>query len=225
MKPLLGVLGGMGTQATARFYEMLHNMQDISAEQEYLDVLVYSKPTIPDRTAYILGKSDKSPLSDLLYAAKTLENAGATCLVITCLTSHFFYEDLAKAIKIPILNMPEETARFIADSGIKKVGLLATDGALKGRVFHTTFEKSGIEMLLPPESSQSELMEIIYSVKCAQAVAPDALDAIAAQLRKNGARAVILGCTELSLIAKKPPDHIDVLEVLAKACLRSCKTL
>ena len=88
-KPLLGVMGGMGTQATACFYEKLHSIQSVTTEQEYLDVLVFSKPSIPDRTAYITGKSNESPLEQLTYVALTLEAAGATCIALPCVTSHF----------------------------------------------------------------------------------------------------------------------------------------
>jgi len=121
-KPLLGVLGGMGTQATACFYGILHEKQNVSAEQEFLDVLVYSMPSIPDRTAYITGRSGLSPLGPLLHAAKTLESAGASMLVMLCITSHYFYNDLVAATGIPFLNMPEETARYIAQRGISKIG-------------------------------------------------------------------------------------------------------
>ena len=222
-RPTLGVMGGMGTQATACFYEMLHDMQTVSAEQEYLDVLVYSMPSIPDRSAFIIGSSDENPLTHLLFAAKTLEAAGVCCIAMPCVTAHFFYGDIAEAASIPILNMPEETARSIAAGGLKRVGLLATVGTLKSRFFHAALEKSGIEVIVPPANVQAGVMEIVYEIKRGGDVAPEALDAMAAGLAKSGAEAVVLGCTELSLLAKGRPGYVNAMEALALASLEKCK--
>jgi len=250
-KPLLGVIGGMGTQATACFYETLHRMQVVSTEQEYLDVLLYSMPTIPDRTAFITGKSNLSPLEPLVHAAQTLESAGASCIAVTCITSHFFFPDILKAVTIPVLNMLDETARFIEKHGDKRVCLLATDGTIKGRGFHTALEKFGIDLILPSEDTQSALMAIIYDIKRGADVSTDGLDIIIADALGSGADAadrcdgtvvsgadaadrcdgtavsgvdaVILGCTELCVIARESPDVINTLEVLAGAALNHCK--
>jgi len=219
-KPLLGVLGGMGTQATACFYGILHEKQSVSAEQEYLDVLVYSMPSIPDRTAFITGRSDLSPLGPLLHAAKTLESAGASLLAMLCITSHYFYNDLAAAAGIPFLNMPEETARYIAERGIGKIGLLATDGTLKGRILHRAFESFNIEVIVPPQDFQADLMTMIYDIKRGAAVTAEALSDMASDLRGSGAQAIVLGCTELCVIANGCPEYINTLEVLAEAVLK-----
>jgi len=224
MKPLLGVIGGMGTQATACFYEKLHSLQKVTAEQEYLDVLIYSMPTIPDRTAFITGQSAESPLEPLTHAAKTLETAGATCIAITCITSHFFYDDLVKTVKIPVLNILDETAVFIKAQGLKKVCLLATDGTLKGKAFFTAFEKCGIDVTIPPGKTQSDLMAMIYDIKRGTAVSPNILNSIIAESLRNDAEAVILGCTELCITANESPGIINTLEVLAKASLKKCKS-
>ena len=221
-RPTLGVLGGMGTQATAYCYELLHSMQSVDAEQEYLDVIVYSMPSTPDRTAFITGRSDASPLASLLYAAKTLEAAGASCIAMPCITSHFFYGELAEAVSIPILNIPKETAAFIAASGFDKIGLLATDGTICGRLFHGALEKSDIGIIVPSQDIQRGLMEVIYDVKRGRNVGEGALDAIIEGLLGNGAQSVVLGCTELCLLAKQSPNCINTMEVLVRASLRCC---
>ena len=222
IRPTLGVIGGMGTGATARFYEMLHSLQNVKKEQEYIDIIVYSKPSIPDRTAYILGQSTDSPLSPLIHAAKTLETAGVDSLAIPCVTSHYFYKDLQSAVRIPIINMLDETAAYISENGYQKIGLLATDGTIKGRFFHDTMEKQGIDIFTPPEKTQEELMNIIYDIKRGQSIKAEALDGIVAQLQQKGAQTTLLGCTELSLIKKISSDHIDALEILAHASLKKC---
>jgi len=223
MKPLLGVIGGMGTQATAWFYEKLHCLQTVSVEQEFLDVLLYSMPSAPDRTAYITGRSSESPLGSLIHAAKTLETAGADCIALPCATSHFFYADLVAAVNVPILNMLDETASYVSERGITKVCLFATDGTVKGRAFHSAFEKLGIEVVTPDDETQDSLMKIIYDVKRGVDVSPDTIDVITAKSLETGADAVILGCTELCVIASENPSAINILEVLAKASIDACK--
>lgn len=216
----LGIIGGLGVQATSYFYDILHSLQTVVVEQEYLDIILYSKPSTPDRSAYISGRSGESPLNSLLNAALTLESAGATCIAIPCVTSHMFYDDLAQSVSIPIINMLEETACFVSERGYSKVGLLATDGTLKGRFFHTALEKSGIEVSEPSDDAQAALMNMIYNVKRGETVALEALDAIAAEMLEKGVQSVVLGCTELSLIAKGGNNYVDALDILARAALR-----
>jgi aspartate racemase len=223
-KPLLGVLGGMGALATACFYEKLHSLQGVSTEQEYLDILLYSKPSIPDRTAFITGQSTDSPLDSLIHAARVLETAGAACIAIPCVTAHFFYAGISDAVSIPVLNLPDETARFASEHGIKKIGLLATDGTIEGKVFHSPLEGQGIDMIIPQADAQSGLMSMIYDIKRGSehtaGTTPELLDSIAAELRSAGAQAVILGCTDLCVIACSHPETINCLDILAKASLR-----
>jgi len=228
---LLGIIGGMGTQATACFYKVLHDQQNVASEQEYIDVLLYSKPSIPDRTAYITGQSSESPLEHLIRAAQMLESDGAACIVVPCATSHFFFTDLANAVNVPILNMLDETAAYVKNSGIKSVCLLATDGTLKGGFFHKAFEKFAITVTVPSESAQADLMDIIYDIKRGEAVSTDILGSIIADAQANGAEAVVLGCTELCVIADKTWDKasvgntapnlsvISILDVLAEASI------
>jgi len=220
----------MGTQATACLYQILHDLQSVAVEQEYINVLLYSKPTIPDRTAYITGQSTVSPLEPLIYAAKTLENAGVDCIIIPCATSHYFYEELTKAVNIPILNLLDETASYVKTLGFKKVCLLATDGTIRGRFFHNSFEKCGIEVETPSDSVQADLMDIIYDIKRGEAVSLEDLGSIVSKACGDGVDAVVLGCTELCVVGdrgrqmNRPPVLINILEVLAEASIAFCKT-
>ena len=226
---ILGVIGGMGVQATGCFYEMLTAMQTVKHEQDYLDVLIYSKPSIPDRTAFITGQSAVSPLEPLLHAAGVLEKAGATCIAMPCVTGHYFYNELVQVVKVPILNMLEETARYAANHGYKKVGLLATDGTVQGRFFHDAFAAYGIETIVPDAAGQTAVMDLIYAIKCgASRDAGYGLDTAIDNLYSSGAQAVVLGCTELSRGRACPsrscpprscPPHIDAMEILARAAL------
>jgi len=220
-KAILGVLGGMGVQTTARFYSMLTDMQDVRCEQDYVDVLIYSKPSVPDRTDFITGLSDTSPYESLLDAAKTLESAGVGCIAMPCVTAHFFYEQLTSAVGVPFINMIDSTVHFVKKSGYSKVGLLATDGALHSGVFQRTLLEHEINTVLPSEREQKFLMEAIYQIKHGK-LQKNALFNLSAELYDKGAQAIVLGCTELGLLAKrKGYVYIEAMEVLAKAALRA----
>jgi aspartate racemase len=218
----------------------LHDLQSVTVEQEYIDVLLYSKPSIPDRTAYITGQSPDNPFEALVNAAKTLENAGVDCIVIPCATSHYFYDDLIKAVSVPIINMLDATAQHAKTIRAKKVCLLATDGTIKGRFFHNSLEKRGIEVVTPSDSVQADLMDLIYDIKRGEAVSPEILDSIVLKACDDGVDAVVLGCTELCVRGTVPirttgslsscgkteepsPCLVNILEVLAEASIVFCK--
>jgi aspartate racemase len=221
---MIGVVGGMGVQATALFYEKLIALQPVAVEQDYVDVLVYSKSSIPDRTAFITGKSKQSPLPALLHAVEILANAKVTCIAIPCVTSHFFLHDLVKSNYPPIVSMLDATATHITAAGYKKVGLLATTGTLHGRFFHNVLLNHKVNTLEPDENTQVKLMEFIYNIKKGRTPDPALLQKFSHGLRLQGAEAVILGCTELSVAAKGMcAEYIDALEILAQAALDACK--
>ena len=90
--------------ATAYFMELLTRMSDAKTDQEHMEVIIYSKPSIPDRTGYILGKSEKSPLPDMLSVGEKLRTAGAELLAMPCITAHYFYEELEKRLGVPVIN-------------------------------------------------------------------------------------------------------------------------
>jgi aspartate racemase len=223
-KPLLGIIGGMGPLASVYFYEMLTNIQKTGKEQDYIDILLYSIPSAPDRTLYITGKSGESPLGALIHAGRVLKRQNVTTIAIPCVTSHFFYDDLKKALQVPIINVIEETALYIAARGITKAGLLATDGTVRGRLFHGALAKRGIETIIPRPETQKKLMRLIYHrVKRGKRIRKNELSGITGDLYEQGAETVVLGCTELSLAVRGGShNYIDMLEILTRASLLAC---
>jgi len=221
---MIGVLGGMGPLATAIFYAMLTNKQKVSAEQEHHDIIIYSKPSIPDRTAFILGQSEISPLSDMIHVAKTLQHAGASFIAIPCVTSHYFYQEIVQAVDIPVIHVVDEIAKHIFSKGFKKVGVLATNGTLAAGLFQNAFEKHDIEMLQLNAQKQTALMEIIYDIKHGQYIKSENFDALEEALFCRGVQAVVLGCTELSMVTGPViKERVDALEVLANVALEMSK--
>lgn len=221
MRLTLGVLGGMGVQATGYFYDLLMGMQKVSKEQDYIDAIIYSKPSIPDRTAFITGQSDDSPLEALLHGVRLLESVGVSAIAVPCVTSHYFYDDIAQAVSVPVFNMLDETVSHTLGLGHTKVAILGTDGTLRGGVLRNAFTAQGIEVIEPEPSEQANVMDVIYKVKCGAQVDSLSLENLTKNLCNRGAQGVILGCTELTLAAKgHRHKYIDAMEVLATAILK-----
>ena len=113
----LGILGGMGPQATQDFYQRILDRTDASCDQEHLPTLIWSDTSMPDRTAAILGGDAEGCYRRLLDGARLLERGGCTALAIPCNTSHYFADRLQGDIAIPLIHMPRETVAVLAADG------------------------------------------------------------------------------------------------------------
>ena len=104
----LGILGGMGPQATQVFYQRILDRTDAARDQEHLPALILSDTAMPDRTAAILGGNAEECYRRLLADARELERCGCTALAIPCNTSHYFADRLQGALHIPLIHMIRE---------------------------------------------------------------------------------------------------------------------
>lgn len=225
---ILGVLGGMGPQATNTFYQRIIDRTQAETDQEHLRVLIWSDAKIPDRTAGILGTPDQAEAvyAALLAGAKLLEGAGCTVLAIPCNTSHYFADRLQGDIAIPLIHMPRETVAVLAADGKKRVGILATDGTVQTGIYQRECAARGIEAVAPPADVQKLVMSIIYDeIKRGEKGSREKFAAIDRWLRASGCDAAILGCTELSVYRTYhglPDYYLDAMEILAERCITAC---
>jgi aspartate racemase len=222
----LGVIGGLGPMATAYYLELMIRMTDAARDQEHPEIIIMNIPSIPDRTAYILGRSQEDPLPPMVQLGKQLKELGASVLATPCITAHYFHEPLQEGAGLPLIHGIRCTARTLFDAGVRKVGLMATDGTVQSGIFQRQVEQLGMELILPGEAGQKGVMTLIYD-QVKAGIAPDmALFAsIRDELRGKGAQAVVLGCTELSLLKKEQDlgcGILDALEVLAKESVLAC---
>lgn len=222
----LGVIGGLGPLATACFLEMVTQMTDASCDQEHLEMIIYSAPRIPDRTAYILGKSQESPVRPMTEIGRKLAGEGVSYIAVPCMTAHYFYRELSENIPVPIIHGIYETGMEIQKNQIEKVGLMATDGTIQSRIFQNQLEDMGIEVLLPDEKHQKYVMDVIYKdVKAGRTVEEEKFLETSRQLQCMGAQVILLGCTELSLVKRQYPlgkKYLDAMEVLARRSVVRC---
>lgn len=225
-KKILGVIGGLGPAATAHFMELVIRMTQADRDQEHLDMILYSIPSTPDRTEYILDHSKPSPLPEMIRTGHKLREQNVTIVAVPCFTAHYFYDELCREIGLPIINALAETARYLHQAGIKKAGILATTGTIRTELFHRELLAQGIEPIVPSDAGQKLVMELIYGdVKKNRPANMNSFAVIRDELLDRGAEVIILGCTELSMIKwdeKIGPGFIDAMEVLAASCVTAC---
>ena len=221
-----GIIGGMGPAATCDLMMKVIAMTDAADDQHHIHTLVDLNTDVPDRTAAILNDG-ADPMPQLIASAKRLEAAGANFLCMSCNTAHYFHERLSKHVGIPILNMPQESARELKRRGVRKVGLLATDGTIKTGVYHKFLKAEGIDVVVPSPENQKTVMHLIYGcVKKNVPVSEYPREAVAktiADLKAQGAEAYLMACTELPIAFEAlgyKDGFVDPTAVLAKAIIR-----
>ena len=229
MKPtctLLGVLGGLGPMAGVYFCELLVAHTKAACDADHIDMLISSRASTPDRTAFILGHSTDDPLPVMQREAQRLSRAGADLIVIPCNTAHYFYEGLCNSLNVPMLNIIEETVQHLKRNGISHFGLLATAGTVASGAYEKVCRRAGITCTVPDENDQATISSIIYdSIKQNRPVDTRALLQIIDRLRARGCERLVLGCTELSLLKSALPASLpitDSLEVLAYQTILAC---
>ena len=226
MNTTLGILGGLGPMSGVYFCELLTEHTRAECDRQHLDFLLSSRATTPDRTDFILGRSEADPAPVMIEEVRRLIAAGADRIAIPCNTAHYFYEQIAKVSTVPVINIIRETVDFCVQNHIQTVGVLATEGTVFSGAYEEECRRAGVRYLTCSCEEQEVISRIIYDqIKKGQAPDLDAFRAVADALRKRGAEAIILGCTELSLLKKKvgnESDWIDSLEVLACAAIRLC---
>ena len=225
-KQTLGVIGGLGPIATAHFMELIIRMTEAATDQEHLDMIIYNRPSIPDRTGYILDQTKPNPLPEMIRVGNALARQGAKLIAIPCMTAHYFHRELTRYIEAPIVHAIHETAAHLKKHGITKVGILATDGTIRSRLFQRELENHGMEVLIPSPQGQKCVMSVIYDdIKANRPADMEKFRYASDELRTQGAQAIILGCTELSLIKRDcqiGAGYLDAMEVLARRCVLEC---
>lgn len=227
MKKTIGILGGMGPEATAHFFELIIKNTRAEKDQEHIPIIIYNNPKIPPRTDAVFEKGP-SPLPLLAEGARILSQAGADFIVIPCITAHYYYHDLVKEEKIPVFSLLDETLFHVRKnlSSLNRIGLIASTGTIHSRLFHDTFAKEGIQVLNPLEQEQEQVMEAIFGTQGIKAgftsgPAKKIILDVARSLIQRGAEAVIAGCTEIPLVLKQEDLSIPLVDPLQIMALKS----
>lgn len=218
----IGIIGGMGPLATVELFRKLVVLTRAQSDREHIHILIDNFPQVPDRTASILAGGE-SPVPYILLSADRLVQGGAELLLLPCNTSHYYFDSIEAQLSVPILNMLRLTAAHLQKEGVKRVGLLATDGTIKTGVFEKALTEAGISTLLPDETGQKTVMDTIYlQIKAGEPADSAALTRVMDELRARGCERIVLGCTELPLVFADalPPDTVDPAHLLALEAIR-----
>ena len=225
-KRTIGVLGGMGPEATAHFFRLLIAATDAAADQDHAPILVWNDPRVPPRSDAILGRGP-SALPALLAGLALLERAGAGLIVMPCLTAHHYAPELAAAAGVPFVDLIAETLAHARRRipGLKKAGLLASTGTIKAGLFAKPFARAGIEILTPSTREQEAVTAAIHDIKAGHTTGRPRTAAVRAAraLVARGAEAVIAGCTEIPLVLRTGDIDrplLDPMAIGARTCIR-----
>lgn len=222
---LIGILGGVGPWATVDMFKKFLEAVSAERDQDYPRLLIYCNSKIPDRNKAIMdGGVDPTPA--LQETARALERAGADFIVIGSNGTHYYHDAIQRATTVPVLNMVEETANFIKTErpDVNSIGLVAATCTVSIGLYEKYFQDSSQKLLVPPEDLQEQVMEAIYEVKTGLISKPkETMKAVAQDLVRNGAGAIVCGCTEVSVGLEQQDltvPIIDPIEVVARVAVK-----
>jgi aspartate racemase len=221
----VGVLGGMGPEATLAFYRRVLELTTSVNDQGHIHLLIDSNPKVPDRNSAVAG-TGPSPAPILAQMARGLEGAGADFLVMVCNAAHAFQEAIEAAVSIPFLSIVAETHDEVRRRfpQVRSVGLLASSGCIDANLYQSAFSADGMSVLAPTGADRESFMELLHRVKSgdkSEAVGRG-MRAVAESLIEQGAEVVVAGCTEVPLVLSQTDltrPLVDSAEVLAKSTI------
>ena len=226
----IGIIGGMGPEATIDLMKRIVKETPALDDVDHIRLVVDNNPKVPSRIKALIEKTGESPLNCLQEMARKLEQWGVDYIAIPCNTAHFYHEGIQSAVKTPVLDMIGLSVDVIADDQkrIEKVGILASSAVINLELYKKRFAAKSIDLLAPQNDLQEEVMNTIRSIKAGRYGRQCAgnLQKVADQLIDEGAQALLVACTELSIIADQLDTHVtcyDSSQILAETIVKIAK--
>ncbi|MEE4265379.1 MAG: amino acid racemase [Desulfobacteraceae bacterium] len=232
MTKAIGILGGMGPEATLDCFGKIIKNTPAKTDREHLRVVMDSNPRIPDRIAAILGRGE-SPVPALVAGCQGLEKAGADFIIIPCVTVHFFLPEIQAQSPLPILSIFDAVAEAVHRHlpGAGTVGLMGTSATIRAGFFQKRLAGDKIHTIVPDSAQQSKIVAAIKDIKdtgpsrTRAEITSDLIEAARSLIDRepHGADAIIAGCTEIPLVLGQehlPVPYFDSLTILARAAIR-----
>lgn len=217
----IGILGGMGPLAGVELHRLIIHATPAASDQEHLQVVLYTDPSIPDRTTSLAEDDGNRYVDGLVKAARVLEQANPSVIAIACMTAHSRLRRIQDKLDTPILSGIELVHRELTARAGETIAILATDGSIKAGVY-TTSAPASSHLVFPTPSQQCSLMNIIYDVKRnGPTRKANLLTGLMDQVQSSTeASSFILGCTELGLfyddLIEAGYSVIDPMRLLAR---------
>ena len=221
----VGVLGGLGPEATLDFFAKVLARTPAEKDQDHLRLIIDNNPKVPNRNEAVAG-AGPSPAPALAAMARGLEAAGADFLVMACNAAHAFQEAVTGASNLPFISIIAETTRATLEHlpQTHTVGVLASSGCLDAELYQREFAAHGVRTLVPSGATRRRFMDLLYRIKAGDkgAEVSSGMRRLALELIKSGAQAIIAGCTEVPLVlspADLPCPLINSTDVLVDATI------
>ena len=231
---MIGILGGMGTQAGLDFCNKLAKLNRGKMDQKYPMFILYNKSNTPKRPENL--KKYTNVLKELVAGCKMLQKNKCKFIVMPCNTAHYWHTDIQKKINVPLISMPKEVYNYTSKTCKKnsKIGILCTEATLKTKIYNNYFDKN-FQLISPSKNIQKKSVnKAIKLVKMGRV--KDAEKAIKSSVNfliRKKCKKIILGCTELPIAifayksfkkAKESKTFIDPNLLLAEICMKKYKS-
>jgi len=203
----IGLIGGMSWESTAEYYRVINEaVKERCGGLHSAKCILYSVDFEEVEQLQHRGAWDELT-GKMIFSARTLERAGADCVLICTNTMHMMADDVQEAIDVPLLHIADAAAGEITRAGVTSVGLLGTLYTMEGEFYRKRLrEKHGIEVVIPPEGDRKTVHDVIYRELCLGTVREESKNAfirIMNSLISSGAGGILLGCTEIPLLVKQ----------------------
>lgn len=211
----IGLIGGMSWESTVTYYQLINEtVKQQLGGLHSAKLLLYSVDFAQIEEYQAKGEWDESARV-LAEVAENLEKAGADFIVICTNTMHKVVPQMKEKIRIPIVHIAEATAEALREAGITKVGLLGTKYTMTQDFYKAKLVEAGIEVVIPDETGVEIVNNVIYNELCLGIIKEESRQKfleIIAQLGRDGAQGVILGCTEIGLLVKQENTSMSVFD-------------
>ncbi|MEN1935923.1 aspartate/glutamate racemase family protein [Paenibacillus sp. 102] len=212
---MIGLIGGMSWESSAEYYRIineqvkkrlggLHSAKCLLYSVDFAEIEYYQSEGDWEKAGEVLGE-----------AAYSLEKAGADFIVICTNTMHKVISNIKEKVSIPILHIADATAIEIKKHGIRSVGLLGTKYTMEQDFYKSRIEEKGMKVMIPNETDREIVNRIIYNELCLGKVNQTSRDfykEIINRLVQNGAKGIILGCTEIGLLVKQEDSPVPLFD-------------
>lgn len=228
---IVGILGGMGPEATIDLFSRIVEETHAKCDEDHLRIIIDNNPKMPSRQDAIL-KGTESPVPAMVETAKNLKNAGADFIILGANTAHYFYDEVTSQVDIPFLHIINEAVKELLRSypNVKKVGVMATNAAVKTKLYNNCCKKFNIEVIELNEDEQNKIHNTIFDFKyngLTENNLKSACESVEILISK-GAEAIIMGCTEIPVILKGKSFSIPLIDpndIIGKVAVAYAKNL
>ncbi|HEY0105788.1 MAG TPA: amino acid racemase [Rhizomicrobium sp.] len=226
---IVGVIGGMGPEATVEFMRRLVAAVPAKDDADHLHVIADNNPKVPSRIKALIEGGGEDPAPVLIAMARGLEAAGAGVLAIPCNTAHYYLPQIARAVRVPVLDVVALAVGGLSSLAPKprRVGMLASTAIRLVGLFGARLGAAGFETLFPDAERQAGLLDVIRAVKAGAVTAEhrQVYQGVARHLAGQGADAFLVACTELSLLPAPDVTRpvLDTLDILVDATVAAAR--